>query len=67
VISNVKGALPQALESSLNCKGKGVMKKNSKKKKAFQLTKHIFFFFFLVTPLIFKLHNFLIFESFSTI
>jgi hypothetical protein len=33
------GTLPQALESSLNSKGKGVMKKLKKEKWAFQLTK----------------------------
>jgi hypothetical protein len=52
------GALPQALEIIFELQMKRSNEKLTRKKKAFQLIKHVFFFS-LWTPLTFKVHNFL--------
>jgi hypothetical protein len=59
-------ALPQALEIIFEVqKKRSIGKIARRKKKAFQLTKHIFFFFSsLWTPRTFKASNFLISCSF---
>jgi hypothetical protein len=59
VISNVIGALPQALEIFFEVKMKKINEKITPKKKKNQL-----FFFSLWTPLIFKPYNFFISYSF---
>jgi hypothetical protein len=56
---------PQALEIMFEMQRKKSNENITRKKKAFQLTKHDFFFSsFLSTPLIFKPHNFLLSYSF---
>jgi len=68
VISNVMGALLQALEITFfEMQRKNSNKKiTQKRKKAFHLTKRLYFFL-LWTPPIFKPHDFLIFYSFKII
>jgi len=56
------GALPRALEIIFEVQRKRNNEKKTFKKKAFQLTKCVFFFFW--TPPTFKPHNFLISYSF---
>jgi len=57
------GALPQALGISFEMQRKRSNEKITRRKYAFQLTKHVFFIFFsfLWISLIFKPHNFFIF------
>jgi hypothetical protein len=62
------GVLPQALEIAFEMQRKKSNEKiTKKKKKSFPTYKTCFLFSSLWTPLIFKLHNFLISYSFQMI